>query len=551
MGVHSMNAINRFNDALPPNPANFSALTPLTFLRRSAMAHRDRLAVIHGPVQRTWGETYARCRQMADALAQQGIGTGDVVSTLLPNVPEMLELHFAVAMVGGVLNTMNTRLDAKTLAYILDHSGTKVLFTDKEFHATASGALASCQQKPLVVDVDDVNYSGGALIGSIDYETLRAKGSVDYAYAEVADEWQAISLNYTSGTTGQPKGVVYHHRGAHLNALSNIIGIGLLPGSVYLWTLPMFHCNGWCYPWAVAAIAGTSVCLRQPRPEAIFNAIATHKVTHMCAAPIVLNMMVNAPKEVQKPFDHAVKIATGGAAPASATIAKMEALGINVVHLYGLTETYGPSLVCEPQDDWVGLDATQKATKMARQGMYSLSMSDMKVADEEGRAVPKDGDTVGELWVRGNSVMKGYLDNPAETAKAFEQDWFHTGDVGVWYEDGYVQIRDRSKDIIISGGENISSLEVENALYNHPAILEVAVVAAPDDYWGEVPCAFITLKSGQEQVTKDDIVAYCREHLASFKVVKKVVFTEDIPKTSTGKIQKKVLRAMLVEEEPK
>ncbi|MBP6116732.1 MAG: AMP-binding protein [Neisseriaceae bacterium] len=542
-----MNTVNRFNDTLPPSPANYTPLTPLTFLRRSALAHRDRLSVIHGSVQRTWGETYARCRQMADALAQQGIGKGDVVSTLLPNVPEMLELHFAVAMVGGVLNTMNTRLDAKTLAYILDHSETKVLFTDTEFHATASDALATCQQQPLVVDVIDVNFKGGATIGSTDYGRLLAQGSADFAYADITDEWQAISLNYTSGTTGQPKGVVYHHRGAHLNALSNIIGIGLLPGSVYLWTLPMFHCNGWCYPWAVAAIAGTSVCLRQPRPEAIFKAIAERKVTHMCAAPIVLNMMVNAPKEVQLPFDHAMTIATGGAAPASATIAKMEALGISVVHLYGLTETYGPSLVCEPQDDWVGLDATQKATKMARQGVYSLSMSDMMVADEEGRAVPKDGDTVGELWVRGNSVMKGYLDNPAETAKAFEQGWFHTGDVGVWYEDGYVQIRDRSKDIIISGGENISSLEVENALYNHPAILEVAVVAAPDDYWGEVPCAFITLKAGQEQVTKDDIVAYCREHLASFKVVKKVVFTEEIPKTSTGKIQKKVLREMLSE----
>ncbi|MBP6563177.1 MAG: AMP-binding protein [Neisseriaceae bacterium] len=541
---------HRLNSVLPQNQANYTVLTPLTFLKRSALAHKNRLSVIHGTVRRTWGETYTRCQRMAHALSQQGIGKGDVVSTLLPNVPEMLELHFAVPMLGGVLNTMNTRLDAKSLAYILDHSDTKILFTDKEFHATATEALALCVCKPVVVDVDDVNFSGGALIGSTDYEALLATGSADYEEALPEDEWQAISLNYTSGTTGQPKGVVYHHRGAHLNALSNIIGIGLLPGSVYLWTLPMFHCNGWCYPWAVAAVSGTSVCLRQPRPEAIFKAIAEHKVTHMCAAPIVLNMMVNAPKEVQLPFSHAVTMATGGAAPASATIAGMAALGINVVHLYGLTETYGPSLVCEPQDDWVGLDATQTATKMARQGVYSLSMSDMMIADEEGRPLPKDGDSVGELWVRGNSVMKGYLDNPGETDKAFDQGWFHTGDVGVWYEDGYVQIRDRSKDIIISGGENISSLEVENALYNHPSILEVAVVAAPDDYWGEVPCAFITLKAGQGHVTKDDIVAYCRANLAGFKVVKKVIFTEEIPKTSTGKIQKKVLRSMLADASP-
>ncbi|GAA3590304.1 long-chain-fatty-acid--CoA ligase [Marinobacter xestospongiae] len=537
---------NLYETGLAANTANHTPLSPVTFLERTALAHPNRLAVIHGEVRRTWAETHRRCLKMASALRKLGVRRGDTVAALLPNVPEMLELHFAVPMIGAVLNTQNTRLDAKTMTFMLNHSRARIFFTDREFSDRARAALEGCDAKPTVIDVDDPSFDGGEALGTMTYDQLLATGDDDFQWQPPEDEWQAITLNYTSGTTGNPKGVVYHHRGAYLNALSNVIGFGLPSGAVYLWTLPMFHCNGWCYPWAVTAVGGTHVCLRQPHPEPVYDAIANHGVTHFCAAPVVLNMLINAPEELRKPFDQAVTVATGGAAPPAATIEAMEGLGMKVVHLYGLTETYGPSLVCEFQDDWQDLSLKDRAAKMARQGILSLSMTDMMVADPNTLApVPRDGTTIGELFVRGNSVMKGYLSNPDETHKAFAGGWFHTGDLGVWHEDGYVEIKDRSKDIIISGGENISTLEVESTLYDHPAVLEAAVVAAPDDHWGEIPCAFITLKRGHEHLGQDDIVAHCRANLAGFKVPKRIIFSEELPKTSTGKLQKHVLRSQL------
>ncbi len=537
---------NMFELDLDPVEANFSALTPTTFVKRAALAHPNRTAVIHGDIKRTWQETYQRCLKLASALRKLGVKKGDTVAALLPNIPEMLELHFAVPMLGAVLNAQNTRLDAKTMTFMLNHGKAKVFFTDREYSDRAREALAGCDAKPKVVDVDDPMFDGGELIGDMTFEALLATGDDDFEWELPGQEWQSIALNYTSGTTGNPKGVVYHHRGAFLSALSNVVGFGLPDGAVYLWTLPMFHCNGWCYPWAVTAVAGTHVCLRQPHPKPIFEALARHGVTHFCAAPIVLNMLINAPEEQKLPFQQQVTAATGGAAPPAATIEAMEEMGVKVVHLYGLTETYGPSVVCDFQDEWYQLNPKEKARKMSRQGIPSLTMSDMMVADPSTlEPVRQDGMAIGEVFLRGNSVMKGYLNNPDETRKAFSGGWFHTGDLGVWHADGYIEIKDRSKDIIISGGENISTLEVESTLYNHPAVLEAAVVAAPDEHWGEIPCAFITLKAGNDDLSADEIIAHCRANLAGFKIPKKVIFSPELPKTSTGKLQKHVLRAQL------
>lgn len=537
---------NMFELDLDPVEANFSALTPTTFVKRAALAHPNRTAVIHGDIKHTWQETYQRCLKLASALRKLGVKKGDTVAALLPNIPEMLELHFAVPMLGAVLNAQNTRLDAKTMTFMLNHGKAKVFFTDREYSDRAREALAGCDAKPRVIDVDDPLFDGGELIGDMTFDALLATGDDDFEWELPGEEWQSIALNYTSGTTGNPKGVVYHHRGAFLSALSNVVGFGLPDGAVYLWTLPMFHCNGWCYPWAVTAVAGTHVCLRQPHPKPIFEALARHGVTHFCAAPIVLNMLINAPEEQKLPFEQQVTAATGGAAPPAATIEAMEEMGIKVVHLYGLTETYGPSVVCDFQDEWHQLNPKEKAQKMSRQGIPSLTMSDMMVADPSTlEPVRQDGVAIGEVFLRGNSVMKGYLNNPDETRKAFSGGWFHTGDLGVWHADGYIEIKDRSKDIIISGGENISTLEIESALYNHPSVLEAAVVAAPDEHWGEIPCAFITVKQGTDELSEDDVITHCREYLAGFKVPKKVIFTPALPKTSTGKLQKHVLRMQL------
>jgi fatty-acyl-CoA synthase len=535
-----------FDVDLDRGAANYVALTPLSFLARSATVYPRKVAVIHGDQRFSYAELYARCRRLASALTQRGIGRGDTVAVIAPNVPAMLEAHYGVPMAGGVLNALNHRLDARTIAFMLDHSDAKLLITDREFSGTIADALGRLSRKIPVVDIDDPLYVDDtgttALLGETDYEALLGEGDPDFVGRPPADEWQAICLLYTSGTTGDPKGVVYHHRGAYLNALGNAIAFGLSPRSVYLWTLPMFHCSGWCYTWAVTAVGATHVCLRRLDPALVFQAIEAHRVTHMCGAPIVMTMLVHAPAEAKRRFDHVVEMATGGAAPPSTVIRAMESMGFRVTHLYGLTEVYGPSMLCAWQEDWDGLPLSERAALMARQGVAYPTLESMIVADPDTlQPVPKDGETVGEIMMRGNTVMKGYLKNPRATAAAFGGGWFHSGDLAVWHQDNYVEIKDRSKDIIISGGENISSLEVEEILYRHPAVMEAAVVARPDATWGETPCAFITLKPDAGGVTAEQIIAWCRDHLAHYKVPKHVVFGA-LPKTSTGKIQKYVLR---------
>ncbi len=521
--------------------ANHVALTPLAFLARAAAVHPAKLAVVHGERRYGYAELYARCRRLADALRRRGVGPGDTVSVMAPNVPALLEAHYGVAMAGAVLNALNYRLDARTIAFILGHAESKVLIADREFSGTIAAALAMTERRPLVIDIDDPLHDGGTLLGEMDYEAFLAGGDPEAPWQPPADEWQAIALNYTSGTTGNPKGVVYHHRGAFLNALGNVMAFGLSPASVYLWTLPMFHCNGWTYPWAVTAVAGTHVCLRRVEPAPIFAAIERHGVTHLCGAPIVLNMLVHAPDEAKRRFDRVIEVATGGAAPPSAVIANMERMGFRVTHLYGLTESYGPATLCEWQEAWDALPLEGRAAKMARQGVAYPTLAGVRVADPATmRDVPPDGAAMGELMLRSNTLMRGYLKNPAATAEAFAGGWFHTGDLGVMHPDGYAEIKDRSKDIIISGGENISSLEIEEVLYRHPAVMEAAVVARPDATWGESPCAFITLKPGAA-ATAAEIIAFCRDHMAHFKAPRTVVFGP-LPKTSTGKIQKFVLR---------
>jgi fatty-acyl-CoA synthase len=529
---------------LDRNPANFQPLTPLTFLERAASVFPEQVAVIHGPLRRTYREFYERARRLASALVKSGVKRGDTVSVVLANSPPMLEAHYGVPMCGAVLNTINTRLDAATIGFIFDHADAKVVIVDGEFSRIVKEALAKAKVKPLVIDADDPEYSrAGERIGSIEYEAFIAAGDPTFAWAMPSDEWDAISLNYTSGTTGDPKGVVYHHRGAYLLAVGNVVTGSMGKHPVYLWTLPMFHCNGWCFTWSLSVVAGTHVCLRQVRAPAMYDAIADHKVTHLCGAPIVMSTLLNAPATEKKPLPHVVEFFTAAAPPPEAVLAGMKAAGFNVTHLYGLTETYGPAAVNDWHRDWDSLDPTAQAAKKARQGVRYAQLEALDVIDAETmEPVPRDGETIGEIMFRGNVVMKGYLNNKGATEKAFAGGWFHSGDLAVMHPDGYIQIRDRSKDIIISGGENISSIEVEDALYKHPAVAAAAVVAKPDEKWGETPCAFVELKPGQSATT-EELVAWCRQNLAGFKCPRYVVFSE-IPKTSTGKIQKFKLRDM-------
>ncbi|AWK89578.1 acyl-CoA synthetase [Azospirillum thermophilum] len=541
-----MSATSPYDLHLDKTAANYVPLTPLTFLERAASVWPDRLAVVHGPVRRTWAETALRCRKLASALAKRGIGKGDTVAMLAANTPELFEAHFGVPLAGAVLNAINTRLDAAAITFILEHGEAKLLICDREFAKVGKPAVAAMKTPIPVIDIDDPQFTGGELFGECDYEALVAGGEDDYPWVMPADEWDAIALNYTSGTTGNPKGVVYHHRGAYLNAVSNALSWSMGEAPVYLWTLPMFHCNGWCFPWTMAVVAGTSVCLRAVRVDAVLNAIREEGVTHFCGAPIVLNMINNAPAELKQGIDRKIKVMTAGAAPPAAVIAGAERMGWEVTHVYGLTEVYGPVTLCVWQDKWNDLPLDHKAALKARQGVRGPMLEAVMVASPDTlEPVPKDGMTVGEIFMRGNNVMKGYLKNPAATEESFRGGWFHTGDLGVWHEDGYLEIKDRSKDIIISGGENISSIEVEDVLYRHPDVLEAAVVARHDEKWGETPCAFVTLKDGAA-TTEADIIAFCRANLAHFKVPRTVVF-QPLPKTSTGKIQKFILRQRVKE----
>jgi fatty-acyl-CoA synthase len=527
---------------LDKNAANYVPLSPLSFLERSALVYPNRLALIYGPHRQTWAQTYDRCRRLASALAQRGVGHGDTVAVMLPNVPAMYEAHFGVPMAGAVLNTLNTRLDAEAIAFMLQHGEAKVLLTDREFSAVVTQALSLLgDHKPLVIEVEDAEAPAGAAVGTITYEAFLAIGDPQFVWSLPNDEWDAIALNYTSGTTGNPKGVVTHHRGAYLNATSNIITWGMPQHTTYLWTLPMFHCNGWCFPWTMALNAGTSVCLRRVDPALIFPLIREHHITHMCGAPIVYSMLIHAPATLREGITHTVQGLIAGAAPPAAVIEGCEKANIDITHVYGLTEVYGPAAVCAKQEDWTHRSAEERAMLNGRQGVAYPLQQAVKVLDPETmQPVPADGETMGEIFFRGNIVMKGYLKNPKATQEAFAGGWFHTGDLAVTHPDGYVKIKDRSKDIIISGGENISSIEVEDALCRHAAVMLAAVVALPDPKWGEVPCAFVELKP-EAQATEDDIIAHCKTLLARFKAPKKVVFGA-LPKTSTGKIQKFMLR---------
>ena len=532
-----------YDTDLPRTEANFAPFTPLAFIQRTAEVYPDKLAIVHGELRQNWAQTYDRCRQLASALQKHGIGKKDTVAAMLPNTPPMVEAHFGVPMAGAVLNTLNTRLDPEAVAFMLDHGEAKAIIVDPEFAGIVKKALAlrTSTAPLLVIDVEDALYGEGTKIGSVTYEAFVAQGDAKFAWKYPADEWDAIALNYTSGTTGNPKGVVYHHRGAATNAISNILEWDLPKHAVYLWTLPMFHCNGWCFPWTIAARAGVNVCLRRVEAKAIFDAIRHHGVTHYCGAPIVHGLLVNAPDEMKKGVPAGVKCMVAGAAPPASMIEGMEQMGFDLTHVYGLTEVYGPATVCAKHAAWDELDIGERARLNARQGVRYHLQRDARVLDPMTmQPVPMDGKTMGEIMFRGNIAMKGYLKNPKATEEAFAGGWFHSGDLAVQYPDGYIKIKDRSKDIIISGGETISSIEVEDVLYRHPAVLAAAVVAKPDDKWGETPCAFLELKPGAE-VTKEDIVAHCKQHLAGFKVPRYIVFGE-LPKTSTGKIQKFELR---------
>ncbi|MEQ8354746.1 MAG: acyl-CoA synthetase [Kiloniellaceae bacterium] len=539
-------AKNSFETGLDQGAANHVPLSPLSFLARAAAVYPNRCAVIHGPTRYTWAEVFARCRRLASALAQRGIGKGDTVAVMAPNTPPCLEAHFGVPACGAVLNALNVRLDAAAIAFMLNHGEARVLITDREFSPVVKQALGSVERDILVIDIDDPLASfgetgGGERLGETDYESFLAAGDPEFPWRLPDDEWEAISLLYTSGTTGDPKGVVYHHRGAYLNALGNIQVWELEAHPVYLWTLPMFHCNGWCFPWTVTALGGTHVCLRQVRAAAIYDALADHGATHLCGAPIVMQLLLSAPDEERPAFGQRVKFMTAAAPPPAPVLAAMQDAGIEVTHVYGLTEVYGPAVVCAWQSDWDALDIEDQAALKSRQGVNYPALEGLMVADAETLApVPRDGRTLGEVFMRGNVVMKGYLKNSEATEKAFAGGWFHSGDLAVRHPDGYIELKDRSKDIIISGGENISSIEIENALYKHPAVAGAAVVARPDAKWGESPCAFVELKPGAT-VAQEELIAFCRDHLARFKAPKQVVFGA-LPKTATGKIQKFVLR---------
>ena len=539
-----MMSIDMYEAGLGKNAANYTTLTPLMFIERAASVYPTRLAVVHGEIRRTWEETYTRTRRLASALAARGIGIGDTVAVMLPNTPAMVEAHFGIPMIGAVLNALNTRLDAATLAFMLNHGEAKAVLVDSEFSDVMRAVLPAVERPILVVDVDDALYPGpGERIGEIEYEALLASGDPEFAWQVPSDEWDAISLNYTSGTTGNPKGVVYHHRGAYTAAISNILEWDMPKHAVYLWTLPMFHCNGWTFPWAIAARAGVNVCLRKVEAKAIFDLIRAERVTHYCGAPIVHNMLVNAPDELKAGIAHRVNAMVAGAAPPAALIESLERLGFELTHVYGLTEVYGPASVCPQQEAWRTLDIGERARLNARQGVrYHLQDGCAVLNPDTMMPVAADGETIGEIMFRGNVTMKGYLKNATATDEAFRGGWFHTGDLGVAYLDGYVRIKDRSKDIIISGGENISSIEIEDVLYRHPAVMAAAVVAKPDPRWGETPCAFVELKAGAT-VTAADLIAHCKAHLAGFKVPRAIEFVE-LPKTATGKIQKFELRKL-------
>jgi len=535
-----------FDQDLPRSEANFAAISPLSFIERTAEVYPDRLAIVHGGLRQTWGQTYERCRCLASALQRAGIGKNDAVAVMLPNTPAMVEAHFGVPMAGAVLNALNTRLDADTIAFMLDHGEAKAVIVDPEFATTMHEALALRKGKApmLVIDVEDALFAGESRrIGGTTYEAFLSTGDPAFVWSLPTDEWDAIALNYTSGTTGNPKGVVYHHRGAAMNAISNVLEWDMPKHAVYLWTLPMFHCNGWCFPWTVAARAGVNVCLRKVEAQAIFDAMRNHGVTHYCGAPIVHGLLVNSPVEMKAGLPAGIKAMVAGAAPPASMIEGMEQMGFDLTHVYGLTEVYGPATVCAKHASWDDLDIGERARLNARQGVRYHLERDVRVLDPETMLpVPQDGETMGEIMFKGNIAMKGYLKNPTATAEAFKGGWFHSGDLAVQYADGYFKIKDRSKDIIISGGENISSIEVEDVLYRHPDVLAAAVVARPDPKWGETPCAFVELKFGAK-VTPEELVAHCKKHLAGFKVPRAVVFGE-LPKTSTGKIQKFELRKL-------